>query len=121
MEQRHNDSGSSVEVVTPRTAWGRLSDAAASPAPLLLDVREVWEYKDGHAQGAVNIPLSELRERYTEVPRDREILCICHLGERSLYAGKFLRRQGWAQVANIEGGTDAWEAEGLPMGDDHAK
>jgi rhodanese-related sulfurtransferase len=106
-----------VQGISAREAWARLQDADADvpSAPLLVDVREVWEYEGGHAQGAANVPLSEFRQRWSELPRDRDLLMICHLGERSLMAARFLRQQGVERVANVEGGTDEWETAGLPM------
>jgi rhodanese-related sulfurtransferase len=63
---------------------------AAAPAPFLLDVREPWEYREGHVPGAQLIPLAELERRVNEVPRDRPILAICHSGQRSLAAAGYL-------------------------------
>ena len=47
---------------------------AGEPAPFLLDVREPWEYRQGHVPGAQLIPLGELEQRVNEVPRDRPVL-----------------------------------------------
>lgn len=102
-----------VGELTAREAFARLSEAEA--APLLVDVREIWEYVDGHAQGAISLPLSVLQERQAELPRDRELLFICHSGQRSMTAAKFMYTQGVTHVFNIEGGTDSWEAAKLPM------
>ena len=109
-----------VPSISAREACARVRDADAPDAPLLVDVREVWEFEDGHAQGAVNVPLSAFRQRWNELPRDRDLLMICHVGERSLMAARFLRQQGVERVANVEGGTDDWEAAGLPMARGHA-
>ena len=103
-----------------REAYLRLTAQSAAegepgPAPELIDVREVWEFRAGHAAGAANIPLSAFRQRVGEVPRDREVLFICHVGERSMMAARFAQQQGVARVFNVDGGTDAWEAAGLPM------
>lgn len=105
------DSG--VTELTVREAFARLSET--EPAPLLVDVRETWEYDEGHARGAINLPLSTFRERFVELPRDRELLFICHLGQRSMVAAKFMRKQGVMDVFNVEGGTDTWEAAQLPI------
>ena len=118
MRQQPIGANKPLEEVTVREAWKELhqqEQSEMSAAPMLLDVREVYEFVEGHAQGAINIPLSEFRERYQEAPRDREILCICHMGSRSAQAGTFLLRQGWTHVKNVAGGTDEWEAAGLPM------
>lgn len=70
---------------------------------LLLDVREPLEFARDHLEGAVNIPLSQLRERYSELPRDREIWVHCALGQRSYYAVRFLAQKGY-RVKNLPGG-----------------
>lgn len=110
---RPGTPANSVGELTVREAFARLSETEM--ASLLVDVRETWEYAGGHAQGAISLPLSTFGERFVELPRDKELLFICHTGQRSMVAAKFMRRQGVMQVFNIEGGTDSWEAAKLPM------
>jgi rhodanese-related sulfurtransferase len=88
---------------------------AAEPAPFLLDVREPWEYREGHVPGAQLIPLAELEQRVNEVPRDRPILAICHSGQRSLAAAGFLLQLGYPDVSNVDGGTAAWIERSYPV------
>ena len=102
-----------VAELTAREAFARLS--GTETAALLVDVRETWEYVGGHAEGAISLPLSIFGTRFIDLPRDRELLFICHTGQRSMVAAKFMRKQGAVQVFNIEGGTDSWEAAKLPM------
>ena len=85
------------------------------PPPFLLDVREPWEYGRGHIAGAYLIPLGELEERVAEVPADRPVLAICHVGQRSLLAAVFLRQRGYSQVTNVEGGIAGWVERGFPL------
>ncbi len=85
------------------------------PAPFLLDVREPWEYARGHIAGAHLIPLGELEQRVAEVPEDRPVLALCHVGQRSLLATVFLRRRGYTQVTNVDGGIAAWVDRGFPL------
>lgn len=80
----------------------------------LLDVRESWEYRAGHVPGAQLIPLGELEHRAAEVPRDREVLAICHSGQRSLAAAGYLQQLGYRSVSNVDGGTAAWIERGYP-------
>ena len=87
----------------------------AEPAPFLLDVREPWEYRDGHVPGAQLIPLGELEQRVNEVPRDRPILAICHSGQRSLAAAGYLQHLGYTSVSNVDGGTATWIERGYPV------
>lgn len=79
---------------------------------LLLDVREPLEFARDHLDGAVNIPLSQLRERYLELPRDREIWVHCAIGQRSYYALRFLAQKGF-RVRNLPGGlVTGWSFSG---------
>jgi rhodanese-related sulfurtransferase len=82
---------------------------------LLVDVREPWEYVEVRAPGALLIPLGEFTRRFGELPRDRELLMICHSGFRSMQAASYLLRQGYASVANVMGGMEEWEYAGLPI------
>jgi rhodanese-related sulfurtransferase len=99
--------------MTVREAAIHLAEPGANA--ILLDVREQYEYLPRHAQGAVNIPMSEFVARIAEVPQDREVLVICEHGSRSQDVVRYLMRQGYSQVVNIDGGTEMWEAAGLPM------
>ena len=101
-----------VEQVPARDAHARL---AAEEGTLLVVVRERWEYEEVRAPGATLIPLSEFTRRFTELPRERELLIICHSGYRSQQAAGFLLRQGFARAANVVGGMEEWEAAGLPV------
>ena len=88
---------------------------AGDPKPFLLDVREPWEYAAGHVAEATLIPLGELQQRVSEIPRDKPVLAICHSGQRSLAAAAYLLRHGYQQVSNVDGGTAAWIERGYPI------
>jgi rhodanese-related sulfurtransferase len=105
----------SVPTVDVREAARRLADDSTDPRPLLLDVREPGEFAEVRAEGAVLLPMSEFMARQSEVPTDRPILVICHVGGRSAAVTGFLARSGRTDVANVAGGTAAWEAAGLPV------
>jgi rhodanese-related sulfurtransferase len=87
----------------------------ADPPPFLLDVREPWEFDAGHVPAAKLIPLGELEQRVSEIPRDRQVLAICHSGQRSLAAATYLQALGFRDVINVEGGTAAWIERGYPI------
>ncbi len=70
----------------------------------IFDVREVYEYEQSHLKGAVNIPLSQLRERLDEFPKDKPIYLHCRSGQRSYNAVMALKNRGWDEVINISGG-----------------
>jgi len=80
-----------------------LSHWSAEQSGFLLDVRDPDEFSDGHAPGAINIPLNGLRGSLGELPRDREILVYCHSGQRAYYATRILVQNGFA-AKNISGG-----------------
>jgi NADPH-dependent 2,4-dienoyl-CoA reductase/sulfur reductase-like enzyme/rhodanese-related sulfurtransferase len=76
----------------------------------VLDVREPQEFSLGHVEGANNIPLHSLRESMSRLPRDREILVYCAVGQRSYYASRALRLNG-LPAKNISGGMKIYHAE----------
>ena len=87
----------------------------ASGRPLLVDVREREEFETVRVAGAFLLPISEFAARIGELPADRPLLVMCHLGSRSASATMFLRSQGRTDVTNVTGGIDAWERADLPV------
>jgi rhodanese-related sulfurtransferase len=83
--------------------------------PLLVDVREANEFKEVRVPGAVLVPMSAFAARAGELPSDRPLMLVCHLGGRSAAAAGFLIRSGRTDVVNVGGGMDAWERAGLPV------
>ncbi|EKX34994.1 hypothetical protein GUITHDRAFT_155611 [Guillardia theta CCMP2712] len=79
--------------------------------PVLLDVREQDEFEFCRIPGAIHIPLSEMKLRQDEVPKDKPVLVYCHHGARSMQVVRYLRTRGWRQVTNVEGGIEAWSVE----------
>lgn len=69
----------------------------------IVDVREKGEYEAGHLKGSVNIPLSELRERTDEIPKDRPVYLHCRSSQRSYKALMALQGRGYENVVNISG------------------
>jgi len=91
-------------------------DAIATTEALLVDVREPHEYEAGHPPGFINLPLSVMRERYHELPTDREIWLSCGVGQRAYYATRFLAQHGY-RARNLTGGYTTYRqrtAAGLP-------
>ena len=70
----------------------------------LLDVREEYEYQEGHVKGAVNLPLREILSQKDSLPKDKDIYVYCRSGHRSADAVNFLKSLGFEKVHNIEGG-----------------
>ncbi len=83
---------------------------AGGDPPVLVDVREDWEFGMGALPGAVHIPLGTLPEKWAEIPRERPVVVYCHAGLRSWEAMQYLRARGLARVASLAGGSDAWSA-----------
>lgn len=80
---------------------------------LVLDVRMPYEFDAGHIQGAVNVPLPSLPQHVDELARDKPIICVCQVGQRSDLAARFLADRDLIAF-NMEGGMVAWAAAGLP-------
>lgn len=83
--------------------------------PLLVDVREPNEFGAVRAPGAVLLPTSTFTTRIGELPTNRPLLVICHVGGRSAAVTGFLIRGGRTDVTNVAGGMEAWERAGLPV------
>lgn len=107
-------------------ARGRVREVTAADAlaqveqgdVLLLDVREPAEWALGHAEGAVHVPLGQLRGRAdATIPRDARILVYCASGNRSVLAADTLQELGYGRVASVKGGLRAWADAGGPIAD----
>jgi adenylyltransferase/sulfurtransferase len=93
------------ENVTPRELKARLD---AGDRPVLLDVRERWEFELARIEGSELVPMSELERRFSELDPAAETVVICHHGLRSAYVTQALHRAGFSRVVNLEGGLDAY-------------
>lgn len=82
--------------------------------PLVLDVRQPDEFRQGHIAGAKLIPLNELYRHLSELSKSREVVCICASGSRSGSAAKILAKEGFT-VFNVKGGMLAWRRAKLPI------
>ena len=84
---------------------------------VVLDVRSIAEFKDGHIVNSINIPLNGLGNnlKQLEKHRDKPIIAVCRSGSRSASACRTLRKQGFEQVKNLRGGIMAWESANLPV------
>lgn len=81
---------------------------AAGQQPLLLDVREPWEFDICHIQGSQLLPMRQIPQAIAELDPQQEVVVICHHGIRSLQVAHFLERAGFTQVINLYGGVDLW-------------
>ncbi len=84
---------------------------------VVIDVRDAGEYAAGHLLNAQHIPLAELDKRLGELDKlkDKPVILNCQTGSRSASACDILRKAGFTQVHNLEGGIAAWEQAGMPV------
>lgn len=81
----------------------------------ILDVREAYEFAEGHAPAAVHIPVEEIPARFqAEIDPDEDHYVICRTGGRSVQIAEWLTAQGWSAVF-VGGGYDAWIEAGRPL------
>ena len=106
-----------IEQVSPRDlpAWLQAAGAADDATPLLLDVREPaeWALASVRADGAELLQLSMqlIPPRLHELDPQRPVAVLCHHGGRSMQVAMFLAQRGFARVANVAGGIDAWSLQ----------
>lgn len=99
--------------VDPLTATAMINHDDA----IVLDVRSMAEFKDGHIVNAINIPLNGLGNNVKQIEkhRDKPIVTVCRSGSRSGSACTILRKHGFENVKNLRGGMLAWENSSLPV------
>ena len=83
-----------------------------NPNVVLIDVREQYEYDEGHIPGVTLIPLGTIPNRLDEIPTDKEVIFLCRSGNRSNQATQFLQQQGFDNIHNMLGGMNAWGEAG---------
>lgn len=81
---------------------------SASPKPVLLDVREPWEFETARIEGATLVPMRSIASQVQNFDPGQEIVVVCHHGVRSRMVGLFLENHGFSNVINLSGGVDAW-------------
>ena len=100
-----------VEHCTPAEIVALL---AGETPPLILDVREPWEYELAHLEGSTLVPLATLPERANALDPHQSYALLCHHGMRSEMAANWLAQHGFTKLINIDGGIDAWSVEVNP-------
>ncbi len=98
--------------LTPRQVQEFLQQADTKP--LLLDVRESWEYDICHIEGSTLLPMSQISEQLETLDKTQEIILICHHGMRSRQVGVYLSGNGFDKLINLQGGIEAWAQEVEP-------
>ncbi len=91
--------------ITPEQLQEKLS---TGQKPILLDVREEWEYEICNIDGSIHISMGQINQMLEQLSPDSETIVICHHGMRSFQVGAFLESNGFKHIVNLEGGIDAW-------------
>ncbi len=99
-----------TDAVSARDVHAKLG--AIAP-PMILDLRSQAEFEAGHIPGATPLPISELGRRLPQLPRDREIVCVCNFGNNSDSVSQLLSAAGFKSI-NMSDGMIGWQRAGLP-------
>ena len=94
--------------ITIAEALERLEDTDVA----FVDVRDPHEYNAGHVPGASLLPVNSVYARREELPKDKDIIFVCALGQRSALACEMAAAAGFDRLFNLDGGTDAWVKAG---------
>ena len=82
--------------------------ASTNEQPLLLDVRERWEFEYCNIEGSVLIPMGQLPDKLETLDPSRETIMICHHGIRSRQMGYYMEQAGFEHITNLDGGVEQW-------------
>ncbi len=109
VESRYDKN--TFEDISPDEAHSRLGDSET----VFLDVREPYEYQNGHAPQSVNVPLGSIQQEILQYDESTPIMLICASGNRSSMAADWLAQNGYKNVANVQGGMYSWQSSRLPV------
>ncbi|GIK56361.1 MAG: STAS domain-containing protein [Chloroflexi bacterium] len=119
----HEVISADLHTIKPLTLWQQLHTSAlinkyavnglGMTPPLVVDVREPREYRQGHIAEAQSIPLATILSKEVKLPTNQPIVLVCRSGRRSRRAAAALQNLGYQNIAILEGGMQAWEAEAL--------
>ncbi len=104
------DAEISIPIITPSELKARID---AGDVPILLDVREPFELAiaDLPELEQLRIPVGDVGERMSEIPKDQEVIVYCRSGGRSEAVAKLLKSMGWGGVVNLDGGVLRWRED----------
>lgn len=91
--------------ITPEQVKAKLENGEA---PLLLDIREPWEFATARIEGSKHLPMSEVPARVAELDPEANIVVVCHAGVRSAHVTEWLRENGFQKAQSMSGGIDRW-------------
>jgi rhodanese-related sulfurtransferase len=103
----------------PREPFTRIDVSEAKDmldnGAVIIDVREPFEYTAGHVPNAGHIPVNTVYARREELPKDKDLIFVCAVGQRSALAAEMAAAAGLTRLFNLEGGTEAWVKAGEPV------
>lgn len=102
---------SEVPELSPAEFLRRWPNGTRDDDVVLLDVREPEELEIASIRGVWHIPMMQVPKRFAELPRDKPLVVMCHVGGRSRRVAEFLNGNGFDSVFNLQGGIDAWSRE----------
>jgi rhodanese-related sulfurtransferase len=102
--------GSTESTISAAQAYQKFQQGA-----LFLDVRSQEEWDKAHIAKSINIPLDELQNHLNELPKNRDIVVVCLVGQRSQEGMTILRNVGFARASCMTGGLNAWKVAGYPL------
>ncbi|MFY8055823.1 MAG: rhodanese-like domain-containing protein [Limnohabitans sp.] len=104
-----------IDQIQPAQLADWMQTKSSAGTTLVLDVREAWEVQTASVKAngfeLQCMPMNTIPARLDELSRDQPIACLCHHGARSMQVAAFLAQQGFAHVANIAGGINAWSSQ----------
>ncbi|MFN3179033.1 MAG: rhodanese-like domain-containing protein [Thermus sp.] len=100
----------SYQNVGPRELYQAVDQGA-----VVVDVRTPQEFAEGHVPGAINLPVEAVAQWADTLPKDKPVYLYCRSGNRSRQAAEYLKRKGYTNLYNLEGGILAIQREGFPL------
>lgn len=97
-----------VREITPKALKARLDSGEDIP---IIDIREVWELHQSRLAEAIHIPMNDIPDSLDQIPIDKPVVLMCHLGQRSAFVVDWMIGQGYDNLYSLAGGIDAWAEE----------
>jgi rhodanese-related sulfurtransferase len=94
-----------IDPIDPRELKARLD---AGEDILIVDVREDWELRQSRVSRAIHIPMDDIPAALDRIPKDKPVVIMCHVGERSAQVVFWLQTKGYTNVYSLEGGISRW-------------
>jgi glyoxylase-like metal-dependent hydrolase (beta-lactamase superfamily II)/rhodanese-related sulfurtransferase len=107
-----------VKDIEPKELHDLIQNCTNGDCPVVVDVREPWEFRQGHVPGAILMPLGQVASRVAELDPERPVAVICASGNRSQSAAALFGQKGFKTVYNVLGGTGGWMRSRLPISRD---